>query len=217
MYNIYERFMYNKIAAITIHYSFPIFVIVLIIAIIFGAFGFQMPTKCQLQFFADDDPIQKAYALVLNGFATAINDFSFFYLWGLEDTTDVSFWEKKTVDLYGKPSYKTFNITDPEVQEHLQWAWSYTLNQLFIDPNATQNFGVSPWEMWNTLFDISKQIEVYLPLIQPFANITSLPDRFPLSPSDYSSASIIWQGILSKLAYQEPDAYVPGTLKANTI
>jgi hypothetical protein len=47
--------------------------------------------------------------------------------------------------------------------------------------------------------------------------MTPLPTHFPLAPDEYNTSGFIWQTIRSYLLYQEPDSYVPGTLKANTV
>ncbi|OHT04395.1 hypothetical protein TRFO_06268 [Tritrichomonas foetus] len=226
-YNFYEKFFYNKLSSIIYFYRFPIVVFFLVLSIIFGYFTFQMGTKSELSFLDPMSPLQRAYALALNGFSTALNDFSFVYVWGLEEKPDVKFSEYFTIDSYGSPRYIPIDVSDPKVQEHLRWTWQFLNNQTdFIDVVTTVNFGCSPWEKWEYLINITQSIESN-PALKVLVDYVfyDLLDNFTEPPNDmnnitreqYNTYNLVWQAILSELAYEEPDSYVPGTLKANTV
>ena len=214
-FNKYEQFVYNKLAPFLYHYRLPIVIIFLLWSASFGSLAFKMKTKSELQFLPDMHPLQRAYGLAYNGFQTALNDFSFVYVWGLEEKVDVPFKSRFTIDDYGRPRYRTFNITDPTIQMAIHRTWEIiNSDTTLIDAETTKNFGVSPWEMWSFIFKIDAEIEKYIPLKS--INIT-LPTDFPIEPKEYSEFAWLWQIILSELVYEEPDSYVPGTLKANTV
>jgi len=218
-YNKYERFIYHKLTPIIYFYRLPIVLLFLIWSIVFGIYATKMPTKSEMKFLPNNHPLQKAYSLAYNGFNVPIlNDFSFIYVWGLEEKTYISYSDRLTIDQYGSPVFKPFNITDPEVQLFLRKAWQIILNDTtIIDHEATLLRGCSPWESWDTVFTLDKKIEWLIPFIKPFINISRFPDDFPLTVEEYNIYNIVWQGALSMISLSEPDAYIPGTLKSNTI
>lgn len=223
-YNWYEKFFYNYMSPIVYFYRLPIVVLTLGAAAVFGYFAFQMKSKSELQFFTDFHPLQRAYTLALNGFSTALNDFSFVYVWGVDENPVVKLKDKLTIDNYGSCTFHEFNITDPLVQRHLNDTWDLILSKEFIDKATTETFGVSPWKLWEPITNFESYLE-HSPYLKPLINILfeyldipEPPDSMDyINPDQYSLYNFIWQAILSELAYQEPDSYVPGTLKANTV
>jgi len=217
-FNPLERFAYNKFAPFVYFYRLPIVLVSLLASIICGYYCMKIPTKSELQFLADDHPIQKTYYLSVAGFNTAIGDFSFIYVWGIEDTTEVSFSDRLTIDNYGKPKYRDLNISDPVIQGFLHKAWEIINNETdIIDVGATKVFGANPWGVWQDVFSLAKKINLVVPWIKPLYNISMLPEKYPISDSDMKDYGFLWQLFLSKLAIDEPDPYVPGTQKINTI
>jgi hypothetical protein len=219
-YNVYEQIFYNYISPVLYFYRLPIILFFLIWAGVFGYFAFQMGTKSQLAFLGDFNTLQRAYVLALNGFSTALNDFSFVFLWGINPKPVVKFSDRLTIDQYGGATFWPFDITDPAIQEHIIWTWDYIRGRTdMIDAVTTVNFGASPWDYWRPLlqFDTNTTIGYLIDLIVESLGMPALPTEFPLSPDQYYSYGFLWQTILSYLLYQEPDSYVPGTLKANTV
>lgn len=223
-YNWYEKFVYNYLSPIVYFYRLPIVLITFGIAGILGYFAFQMATKSELQFLSDFHPLQRAYTLNLNGFATALNDFSFVYVWGIDEKPVVKLSETLTIDNYGSATFHDFNITDPRVQQHINNTYNLIRSKDFIDTVSSDTFGTNPWAYWTNLTDIVKYIEEdihlkpLLDIVFDYLQIPKPPETMDyISPEQYSMYGFIWQAILSQLAYQEPDSYVPGTLKANTV
>jgi hypothetical protein len=221
-YNRYEQIFYNYISPILYFYRLPIILFFLIWAGVFGYFAFQMGTKSQLAFLGDFDALQRAYVLALNGFSTALNDFSFVFVWGIDPTPVVKFTDRLTIDQYGTATFWPFDITDPRIQTHINWTWDYIRSRTdIIDAVTTVNFGASPWDYWRPIFDLDSssigQLINYVITNWPF-ELPELPvGPFPISAEQYNAYGFLWQFILSYLLYQEPDSYVPGTLKANTV
>ncbi|OHS95248.1 hypothetical protein TRFO_02231 [Tritrichomonas foetus] len=223
-YNVYEKFFYNYMSPVIYYYRLPIVVLAFAFAAIMAYFTFQMETKSELQFLPDDHQLQRAYTLALNGFSTALNDFSFVYVWGIDPKPIVKVADKLTIDNYGIPTYWPFNITDQRVQQHINNTWNLILSKSFIDKFTTTNFGVNPWNIWEQIVDFDEEY-IEDPLIGPlikiafeYLNLTKPPESMEyITPEEYSGYSAVWQILLSELAYQEPDSYVPGTLKANTV
>jgi hypothetical protein len=219
-YNFYEQFVYNYLAPVLYFYRLPIILFFLIWATVFGYFAFQMGTKSQLVFLSDFHPLQRAYVLSLNGFSTALNDFSFVFVWGIKPKPVVTFAQHLTVDDYGTAEYWPFDITNPLVQEHINWTWQYIRQRSdIIDVETTKNFGASPWDYWRPIFDLDDStIGWWINLLIESLGMPALPTGpFPISAEEYHSYGFLWQLVLSYLLYQEPDSYVPGTLKANTV
>lgn len=223
-YNWYERFFYNYMTPIIYFYRLPIVVIVLGTAAVFGYYASLMTTKSELQFFSDFHPLQRAYTLALNGFSTALNDFSFVYVWGVEEKPVVKVKDKLTIDNYGTCNFYDINVTNPKFQTLLNETWDMILSKDFIDKETTTTFGVSPWAYWENITNLESYIESF-PMAKPiidvvfdYLDIPEPPDSMDyISPEQYSIYGFLWQAVLSQLAYQEPDSYVPGTLKANTV
>lgn len=225
--NFYEKLFYNYITPIIYMYRLPIVFIFTVWAAIFGYFAFHMKTKSELQFLPDSHPLQRALTLVSNGFATTLNDFSFVYVWGLEEKPNVKFSDYLTVDQYGTPTYKKFDITNKYIQRHINWTWTELLKQPFIDYYTTvvTGFGVNPWLMWEPIVNFDEKIIEKNELIGPFIkiafnylNLTDPPRNLSwIEPDEYHLYAFAWQAALSKLSYEEPDSYIPGTLKANTV
>ncbi|EAY14616.1 hypothetical protein TVAG_393440 [Trichomonas vaginalis G3] len=214
-YTKYERFVFNKLAPFLYHYRLPIVLVFAAWTACFGYLAMKIPTKSELQFLPDNHPLQRAYSLAYNGFSTALDDFSFVYVWGLKPKPVVSFKDRFTIDNYGRAEFIPINITDPNVQLCIHKAWDIIRNDTEIIDNAiTANFGVSPLETWNWIFSIDKWIDKWIPL---FALNISIPEKFPITPTEYKETAWLWQVFLSELLYEEPDSYVPGSLKADTI
>jgi predicted RND superfamily exporter protein len=217
-YNVYERFFYNYVSPVIYFYRLPIVLVFLVWSAIFGYFAFQIGTKSELQFFRDDHYLQRAYILAANKFSTALNDFSYVYVWGIDPKPKVKLSQRMTVDDYGDTDFTPFNISDPVVQDFIQWTWDKIHNQSWIDTNATVNFGVNPWRSWDSIINMDQTW--VMKLIELFINATggtAPPTEYPITPDQYKAYGIMWQTMLSALAYEEPDSYVPGTLKANTV
>jgi hypothetical protein len=231
-YNVYEQFFYNYWAPTIYFYRLPIVAFFTIWAVVFGYFAFQTGTKSELQFLSDEHVLQRAYTLAIDKFGTALNDFSFVYLWGIKPKPIVEFSKRLTIDDYGTAEYDAIDIRDQRFQEHIQWSWDYLLEQDFIDKQTAvdRNFGVNGWkrmwDMWfglanSTVFNIFDLVNVSLYNIFEILNETlhmdDPPRNYPITPQQYDDYGWIWQVFLSELAFEEPDMYVPGTLKANTI
>ncbi|OHS94606.1 hypothetical protein TRFO_10975 [Tritrichomonas foetus] len=223
-YNAYERFFYNYITPVVYYYRLPIVIFTFALTAVFGYFAFQMETKSELQFLSDNHPLQRAYTLALNGFSTALNDFSFVYVWGVDEKPVVKYADKLTIEDYGVATFHDFNITDERVQIHINNTWNLILSQPFIDTFTTETFGVNPWNEWSVLTNIVKSAEdnelvaLIMSLVFEYLEIEEPPDTLVgITPEQYNLYGFLWQAILSELAYQEPDSYVPGTLKANTV
>jgi hypothetical protein len=218
-YNVWARFFYNYVTPVLYHYRLIIVVVFGVWAVGFGVLACRMGTKSELQFMSPDSVYQRAYVLALNGFATALNDFSYVYVWGIKPKPNVKFSERFTVDSYGSAEYSPIDVSDPRMQEHINWTWNYILQQDFIDRNTTAIFGVNPWDMWQSLFPPANGSlpALIIDTVLWYLNMSLLPDHFPINASQYAELNFLWQAVLSELLYQEPDSYVPGTLKANTV
>jgi hypothetical protein len=247
-YSGWERFMYNYCAPLIYFYRVPIVILFLTLAILGGYFTSQLGTKSVMNFLADDDPVQKAYTLSRDRFpATGLNDFSFVYVWGLNEKPVVPFKSRLNVLDYGRPTYWKFNITDPRVQEHLHWTWDRLVNyadyyndSTFIDVQGTSVMGTSPWELWSSIENLS-QMQIPLPFTIPipglnltspnmtighflneltdWLNLTALPHdyRGNITQAEWETWGWLFQAIVSQLLYKEPDSYAAGTLMAGTI
>jgi hypothetical protein len=217
-YNKYERFFYNYVSPVIYFYRLPIVIVFLLWAAVFGFFAFKTGTKSEIQFLPDDHPLQRAYTLSLNKFSTALNDFSFVYVWGINPTPKLDFADRFTIENYGVATFSPINMTNIQMQAHVQWAWNYIRLQPFIDSNTTVNFGVSPWEIWSQVFDLDHGDWAWLmDLYIAELGLPPMPTSFPINATQLESWSWLWQMMLSQLAFAEPDSYVPGTLKANTV
>ena len=222
-YNLYEKFFYNYISPIVYFYRLPIVLITFILAGILGYFACNMETKSQLQFFEDFHPLQRAYTLASNSFATGFTDFSFVYLWGINEKPVVTYSDRLTIDNYGKATYYPINVTDPRVQEHINYTWNLILSEPYIDTFNTETFGVNPWNTWDQIVNFDTSLSPIWKILLDFVlddvlNFTEPPSSMDyITPEEYNAYNFLWQALLSELAYQEPDSYVPGTLKANTI
>lgn len=216
-YNRLEKFVYQKLTPIIYLYRLPIVIIFLLISCVMGYYASRLETKSELRFLPTTHPLQRAYDLSFGGFTTGLNDWSFVYVWGIEPKTTVKYSERLTIDEYGSPIYYPLDILTEENQLFLTEAWNIIRNETdLIDSFMTSIIGVSPWEDWNSIFSIDKTIDYYIKFIlEPFG--IDLPEGFPLNESEYYSFSWLWQSILSKYAYTEPEPYVPGTSMANTI
>lgn len=216
--NFYEKFFYNYITPVIYHYRLVIALLFFCWSAIFCGLSFRIETKSELSFLPPDHHYQRAYTLALNGFKTALNDFSFVYVWGLKEKPTVPFSHRLTIDKYGMPEFKPFNITDPKIQEHLNNTWKLINEQTdLIDPIAAEAFSCSPWDTWNWIFNMDKTINPWIKPIVEWLNLTTFPTDLPITKQEYEVWKFAWQAVLSEYAYEEPDSYVPGTLKANTI
>jgi hypothetical protein len=148
------RMFYNYVAPVVYFYRLPIVLLFLVWSTVFGVFAFRIGTKSELQFLPDNHVLQRGYNLSLNKFSTALNDFSFASVWGINPTPDVKLFARFTTDDYGTPTYYPINVSDPAVQNHITDAWDRILRQDFIDANATAIFGMSPWNIWNQIIGL---------------------------------------------------------------
>lgn len=223
-YNIYERAFYNYFSPIIYFYRLPITILALVVAIIGGYFTFQMETKSELTFLPKMHPLQRAYGLALNGFSTALSDFSFVYVWGIQPTPTVSLSDKLTIDQWGTAHFNEINITDPAFQNLLIEAWKLINSRTdLIDPVITETFGASPYDTWNYLVNFDERwfneslVGPALKILWEYLKLPDPPEKLPYTVDQYNMYGFLWQAICSKYAYEEPDSYVPGTLKAGTV
>jgi hypothetical protein len=222
-YNVYEQFFYNYVSPVIYFYRLPIVVFFTIWAAIFGYFAFQTGTKSQLQFLPDDHVMQRAYTLTLNKFSTALNDFSFVFVWGIKPKPVVTFEERLTIDNYGRAEFTEIDVTNEAFQNHISWTWAYILNQTsFIDTvtSVDRKFGVNPWNrMWNQTFALDDNPTAYLLflVLNTSLGMDWPPQEYPITAEQWRDYGWIWQVLLSELAFEEPDMYVPGTVKADTV
>ncbi|OHT08083.1 hypothetical protein TRFO_23527 [Tritrichomonas foetus] len=224
-YNPYEKFFHNYISSIVFHYRLPIVLVMFAFAVVFGYFCFQMPTKSELQFLSDDHPLQHALTLASNGFRSALNDFSFVYVWGLEEKPTVPIADTFTVTKYGYPSFKKIDFAKEENQRFLDKAWQIITNHSdLMDATMTEQFGASGMNEMKKLANLGGQLNPVLAILQnllhQYTGINldlTLPARFPMTKEEFQSLQFIWQLYLSLMGIDEPDSYVPGTLKVNTI
>lgn len=298
---LFERFFLFYWTPIVYHYRFIIGLVFFVFSIVFGYFTFQMESKSELQFFNDFHPLQRAYSLALDGFSTALNDFSFVYVWGLKDKPRVTAADRMTITDYGHPRFwdNGVDVSDPEVQKYINDAFELLVSQDFIDATLTEQLGANPLQpvkqytdffknFWNmslpipdlpiiggmtlnqaidALFSNINNLPFFLSMVEPMlsnesklygnpltsfmklfinrnnkidmdkfngitANISALygkmlidivkqfvvfPTNFPVDAESFTIDEWIWQILLSMMTMSEPDSYVPGTLKANTI
>ena len=222
-YNKYEKFFYNFVSPVIYFYRLPIVILFLIWSAVFAYFTFQMPTKSELQFLPDDHPLQRAFSLVLDGFQTSLNDFSLVYVWGIEPKPKVSFSQRLTIEDYGDTVFRPFDITDPKIQAHINWTDQLILSQPWIDAINSEQLGVNPWNIWQNIIDMDQYItkdpiiKWVVDYIFKTVNLTEPPSGFPITPEQYAVYGWAWQALLSQIPFSEPDPYILGTLKADTI
>jgi hypothetical protein len=128
--------LYNYVSPAIDFYRLLIVVVFFIWSLIFGIFAFQTGTQSEVQFLPDDHRLQHVYTLSLNKFSTALNDFSFGYLWGIDPTPVVTFTDHLTIDNYDTATFTPPDISNESFKSHIMETWDLINVQPFIDPNA---------------------------------------------------------------------------------
>jgi hypothetical protein len=67
-------------------------------------------------------------------------------------------------------------------------------------------------------FSLCPKLQPYERLFEPFFNLSSfLPSKIPITPEQYKFSGILWQAVLSSLAFDDSDPYIIGTGKSGMI
>jgi len=118
--NTYERFFHNYLSSFIYHYRFVISVVTVIITIFLTYHALQMESKSEMQFMANELPIQRGYTLSENVFQTSsFYSFGFNLVWGINQKVNVSSEDKLTINQYGSASYIPFNMNNHSFQQFL--------------------------------------------------------------------------------------------------
>ncbi|OHT10088.1 hypothetical protein TRFO_20706 [Tritrichomonas foetus] len=214
-FNFIERIVACYIWPFVYFYRFIFYILFASLLLLFGYFVLKIDTRNEIQFLKKTHRIQRALNLAKDGFSNPLNDNAFVFVWGLNSQPKLSLQNKKVVNDYGIPTFHEIDVTNHKVQKHIMYAWDLILNQSFIDFKQTETFGYNPWGEWSKITSINLSL---IDFVFDGLNITKIPDDpTNISKEQYNLYNILWQLILSLTTLQEPDNYIPGTLKGNTV
>jgi hypothetical protein len=215
-HNFIQTAFYRYLTSLTYFYRLPIVLVVVAVAAALGSRAFCFGTKTGFQFLDSYHPVQRGFALFLDGFANPAVDQEFVYIWGVDPKPRVCASDRLTIDSYGSPTYRPINVTDPDFQMLINGVYAHLLNQSLIDcPDGTNQFGTNPWSTWSLLFGIASSWLVQL--VTAELSIEPLPVNFPITVPEYATWGWLYQLLAGKLSYEEPENFFRGMAKANCI
>jgi len=140
-------------------------------------------------------------------------------VWGLDPSTKVSFHERLTPDSFGSPSYWNLDVADPRFQQVIESSWNTLISLPTIDSEGVDQFARNPWDLWSYIGILvnATGIDWIVSGIFDSLNLTQLPLQLPVTSQQYSAYWWLWQLLLTKLGYEEPEPYAKGTNKASLI